>query len=217
MLLSSLTDTVSPLPPSSTIIEDLRRTGNPSALVAFFYFDPKDDAKRHLRALLSSILVQLCNKSNDCWGILSQFHTDHNEGSDVPSEDTLAGFLIHTLNLLQEVTVYLVVDALDECPNTSGTPSPREKVLRLVGSLIKARNSNLHICVTSGLEQDIRSVLEPLTTMPLLVTLHEESGHKKAIIDYINSFVQSDREMGDWGAADRYLVIESLSRRTGGM
>jgi hypothetical protein len=185
--------------------------------VVFFYFDPEDDTKRHLRALLSSILVQLCNKSNDCWGILSRLYADHNEGSEVPSEDALARYLTYMLSHLQEVTIYLVVDALDECPNTSGTPSPRERVLYLLGNLIKSRNPNLHICVTSGLEQDIRSVLEPLTAMPLLVTLHEESGHKNAIIDYINSFVQSDREMGNWGAEDRYLVLESLSRRTGGM
>jgi hypothetical protein len=135
----------------------------------------------------------------------------------VPSEDRLTEFLGYTLNLLREVTVYLIVDALDECPNTIGTPSPREKVLGLVRNLIESRNPNLHICVTSGLEQDIRSVLEPLTSAPLLVSLHEESGHKKDIINYINSFVRSDREMGDWGTEDRDLVIKSLSERTGGM
>lgn len=200
---------------SSTIVEHIKRTEN--TLLAFFYFDPKDDAKRHLRGLLSSILVQLCNKSNDCWGLLSQLHTKLHEGSEVPSEDTLAKFLIYTLNFLHEITVFIVVDALDECPDTIGTPSPREKVLGLVRNLIWSRNPNLHICVTSGLEQDIRGVLEPLTFAPLLVSLHEESGHKNDIINYINSFVHSDREMGDWAAEDRYLVIESLSRRTGGM
>jgi hypothetical protein len=185
--------------------------------LAFFYFDPKDDAKRHLRGLLSSILIQLCNKSNDCWSLLSQLYADHNEGSEVPSEDTLAEFLKYTLNLLREVTVYLVVDALDECLNTIGTPSPREKVLDLLRNLIKSQNPNLHICVTSGLEQDIRSVLEPLTSPPLLVSLHEESGHKKDIINYIHSFVHSDREMGNWGPEDRDLVVRSLSGRAGGM
>ena len=203
------------IPTSSTIIEDIRRSGD--SLLAFFYFDPRHDAKRHIRGLLSSILVQLCNKSYDCWGLLSQLHTELHEGSEVPSEETLAEFLIYTLNVLQEVPVCLVVDAIDECPNTIGTPSPREKVLDLVRNLIKLRKPNLHICVTSGLEQDIRSVLEPLTSASLIVSLHEESGHKKDIIDYINSFVHSDREMGDWAAEDRYLVIESLSRRTGGM
>lgn len=200
---------------SSTIIEDIRHAGN--SMLAFFYFDPRHDAKRHIRGLLSSILVQLCNKSYDCWGLLSQLHTELHEGSEVPSEDTLSEFLIYTLNVLQEVPVCLVVDALDECPNTIGTPSPREKVLDLVKNLINLRSRNLHICVTSGLEEDIRSVLEPLTSSSLLVSLHEESGHKKDIINYINSFVHSDREMGDWAAEDRYLIIESLSRRTGGM
>jgi len=196
----------------------LKRTERPdSSLVAFFYFDSKDAAKRHVRGLLSSILVQLCNKSEHCRSLLSQLYTERNDGSEVPSEDALADCLGRTLKHLEQTTVYLVMDALDECPNTTGIPSSREMVLRLVENLVKARYPNLHICVTSGLEQDIRNVLGPLTSAPLPVSLHEESGHREDIMRYVNSFVQSDPAMGDWSAEDRDVIIESLSRRAGGM
>jgi hypothetical protein len=41
-------------------------------------------------------------------------------------------------------------------------PSPRDEVLRLVKELVDLRLQELHICVTSRPEVDIRSVLEPL-------------------------------------------------------
>ena len=52
---------------SSVIIRDIKSMTNPdagSACVAYFYFDFKDTGKRDLRALLSSLLAQLCNQSN---------------------------------------------------------------------------------------------------------------------------------------------------------
>ena len=200
-------------PLSSTIIQDIKRTGE---LVAYFYFDSKDPARRHVRGLLSSILAQLCNKSNVCWGLLSQLYAEHNDGSGA-SEDELAGCLKRTLKRLGQTKVYLVLDALDECSNTIGTPSPREIVLDLVEDLANSPYSNLHICVTSSLEQDIRNVLESLTSPPFTVSLHEESAHREDIILYVNSFVNSDRTMRDWTAENKDLVINSLLRRAGGM
>lgn len=58
---------------SSVIIRDIKSMTNPdagSACVAYFYFDFKDTGKRDLRALLSSLLAQLCNQSNRCFDIL---------------------------------------------------------------------------------------------------------------------------------------------------
>ena len=50
---------------SSTIIEDIdsmRKAG--LASLAFFYFDFREDQKKTLRGLLSSLLVQLCRQSD---------------------------------------------------------------------------------------------------------------------------------------------------------
>jgi hypothetical protein len=111
--------------------------------------------------------------------------------------------------------IYLIVDALDECPNHSGMPTPREEVLNLLKNLVNMRLPNLHICVTSRPEIDIQSTLEPLTS--LRVSLHNQSGQKKDIIDYVNSVVYSDTKMGRWREEDRKLVVETLSERADGM
>jgi hypothetical protein len=55
-----------------------------------------------------------------------------------------------------QAPVYLILDALDECPNTSDTPTPREKVLRLVEDLVDLQLPNLRICLTSRPEVDIK-------------------------------------------------------------
>lgn len=53
------------------------------------------------------------------------------------------------------------MDAVEECPDSPGIPSPREKVLNLVEGMVDS-HPDLWICVTSRPEQDIRMVLEPL-------------------------------------------------------
>ena len=111
--------------------------------------------------------------------------------------------------------IYIIMDAIDECPNTFGVPSPRESVLDLVKELVKLSLPNLHMCVTSRPEMDIRCVLEPLTS--LRVSLHDETGQKKDIVEYVTSVVHSDTRMGKWREQDQNLIIETLSERADGM
>ena len=119
--------------------------------------------------------------------------------------------------LPDERPVYLIMDALDECSNISGIPSPRDQVLQLVKELINLHVSNLHICVTSRPEVDIRDVLFPLSSRR--VSLHDQSGQKKDIEDYVRSVVYSDSEpiMRRWRKEDKDLVIETLSEQADGM
>jgi hypothetical protein len=95
------------------------------------------------------------------------------------------------LTLPNQGPVYLILDALDECPNTSEIPSTRKRVLDLVKDLVGLRLPNLHICVTSRPEVDIRDVIEPLAFHQ--VSLHDESGQKEDIATYVQSVVYSTR------------------------
>ena len=121
------------------------------------------------------------------------------------------------LALSDEGHIYLVIDALDESSNTSGIPSPRERVLELVKELIELDFAHLRICVTSRPETDIRDVLAPLTS--LRVSLHDQSGQKKDIVEYVKSVVYSNSEpiMKRWRAEDKELVVDVLSERADGM
>ena len=120
------------------------------------------------------------------------------------------------LTLPGQGPIYIILDALDECPNTSGIPSARKQVLNLLKDLVILQLSDLHICVTSRPEIDIRVALEPLAFQPL--SLHDQSGQKKDIEDYIKSVVHADSDtaMRRWRKKDKELVVETLTERADG-
>ena len=183
--------------------------------MAYYYFDFRDTAKQNVRGLLSSLVVQLCAKSDLCYNILSSLYSKHDVGLRLPDDDALTQCLKDMLELPGQPPIYIIIDALDECPNSPGAPSPCELVLDLIEDLVELHFSNLRICVTSRPEVDIQEVLDPLVSHS--VSLHDEVGQQQDIIDYIVSAVQSDRKMRKWRAGDRKLVIDTLSRRADGM
>ena len=201
---------------SSAIIEDitaLQKSG--LASLAFFYFDFREDQKKDLRGLLSSLLVQLCEQSDVYSTILSNFYVAHRRGSQHASDSELLGCLKDMLKLQGQATVYIIIDALDECPITTGLFPHREKVLELLEELVNIRIPNLRICVTSRPEADIVPVLEPLAFRS--VSLHSESGQVQDIAEYIRFFIHTKREVRRWKATDKQLVIDVLTKKADGM
>ena len=201
---------------SSTIIEDIcamRKAG--LASLAFFYCDFRDDRKKELRGLLSSFLVQLYHQSDSYFDILSNFYSEHDKGSRPPSDDALIGCLKDLLMLPGLAPVYLIVDALDECPNQSVVRSPRAEVLTFIEELVKTQTLDLRICVTSRPELDIKDVLDPLIFRS--ISLHDESGQKKDIEDYIKSVINTRPKKGMWKEEHRELAINILMEKSNGM
>ena len=185
------------------------------ASLAFFYCDFKDDQKKDLRGLLSSLLAQLCHQSDAYYDIIFEFYSEHANGSRYPGDDALAECLKDLLKLSGQAPVYLIVDALDECPNTSAIPSPRIDVLNLIEELIKSKIPDLRVCVTSRPEVDIKDVLDTLASHTL--SLHDENGQKHDIEEYIKSVINTDPNNKRWKAEDKQLVIDVLIRKADGM
>ena len=185
------------------------------ASLAFFYCDFREDQKKNLRGLVSSLLVQLFQQSNSYCDILFEFYLKHAEGLRSPSDDALVGCLKDLLELPGLAPVYLIVDALDECPNTSAFPSPRYNVLNLIVELTNSRFPNLRICITSRPEVDIKDVLDPLIIRS--VSLHDESGQKGDIEEYIKSVINTNRKNKRWKAEDKQMVINVLTEKADGM
>jgi len=185
--------------------------------IAFFYFDFRDHDKQGIHSLLSSILIQFCDQSDKYSESLSTLFTSHGRGSRQPSEDALLECLKNMLKLPGQGSLYLIIDALDECPNSSGCPTPRELVLAVVQELVGLQLSHVRFCVTSRPEVDIRDVLGPGRLGIYDVPLHEQAGQNQDIVDYISHFIRSDPRARQWRAEDKQLVIETLSQNAGGM
>ena len=185
--------------------------------MAYFYFDFRDANKQGFRDLIPSLLTQLSTSSGRRCDILLDLYSAHDEGKKQPSDDILAKCLKHMLTLPDQRPTYLIIDALDESPNTLGIQSHRERVLQLLEELVELRLSNLHICVTSRPEIDIRDVIERLTSRR--VSLHGQTGQRQDIVEYVKSVVYSTKEpiMRGWSTEDKELVIKVLSERADGM
>ena len=185
------------------------------ASLAIFYYDFREDTKKHVSGLLSSLLFQLCGQSDSYYDILSTFYSTHLNSAQSPGDDKLAQCLMDLLKRPGERTVYLVIDALDECPSTFSLSSPREKLLSFLEDLVKAPLPNLRICVTSRPEVDIKTILEPLAFRS--VSLHDESGQKEDIMRYIEWIVNNNENMQNWNLEHKQLVIDVLTKKADGV
>ena len=184
--------------------------------MAYFYFYFRDVGKQTLHDLLPSLLIQLSARSDACCDILSQLRSTQDCGVWKPSDREMLECLTEMLSLEAQPPTYIILDALDECPVTSTVPpSPRDEVLEFVDELVALHLPNLHICVTSRPEHDIRVSLERLTKNP--VSLHDESGQQEDIINYVTSFVHSNERMQRWRDDDKNLVIKTISEKADGM
>ena len=184
------------------------------ASMAYYYFDFYDVKKQDRNGLLSSIIFQLSAQSNACYEILSRLYIDNTGGTETPTHSALLKCLKDMLRLPGQNQIFIIIDALDECPDFPERPSAREEVLGLMEELVDLKISSLHLCVASRPEMDIRMVLEPLEHFQ--ISLHDESGQKEDIIAYIKAVVDSDRRMRRWKKEDQNLVVNQLSQNADG-
>ncbi|EMD36623.1 hypothetical protein CERSUDRAFT_124368 [Gelatoporia subvermispora B] len=200
----------------SSIIEDIRRRCllDPRYILVYFYCDFRDPAKQDVHGLLLHQLIRIASCSNACLAMLSNLYSMHNQGSERPTDDRLIRCLKEMLQALADHPVYIIIDALDECPN-SGIPAPRKRMLTLAGDLITMHLPNLHICITSRPERDIAVVLKPLASQ--CIGIDAEDGQSRDIARYVCAAVESDSGYELWEGEEKALVIKELSAKANGM
>ena len=113
---------------------NLREAG--SASLAYLYCDFRDQHKRSRYNILLSVLSQLSAQSNLYSDVLSRISSAHGDGARKPNDGALTKSLKEMLSLTGQGPVYLIVDALDECPNNFGMPTSRGDVLDLIKDLV---------------------------------------------------------------------------------
>jgi hypothetical protein len=184
------------------------------ATLAFFYFDFRDEEKQNVRNAVTSLLIQLSAYSKPCCDIVHRLYLTHGKGTQQPSNSTLIDRLKEVLTVAAQQPIFVVMDALDECPDL-GMPTPREAVLDLLKDLVRLQLPNLHIGVTSRPEVDIQTMLKPLAVNA--ISLHEDTGQKSVIANYVSAVMSSDVRMRKWQPEDKKLIVEELSERADGM
>ncbi|KAM3479755.1 hypothetical protein MY8738_005313 [Beauveria namnaoensis] len=201
---------------ASTVIEHLKGEceKDPGQILAYFYFEFNDTNKQSPRNCLSSVISQLCSQSKVFPAQLKDLYERCGSLHGPPS----VGDLISTLSAfaaLEKVEhIYIIMDALDECPRT-GHEDQRAELLEAVKAIQHISPSKIHFLVTSRQELDIEeSITTHLTVAAYSI---QDSGVTADIGEYINSQLASDRRLNSWSEDIKKEIESVLTRRAGGM
>jgi hypothetical protein len=110
--------------------------------------------------MLGSLVKQLCCRRPNTPQPVNDL-SQYKERGQYPDMRTLEATLAATINGFSEV--YIVIDALDECPYESGE---RKRLLDCLRRIHMATSENLHLLCTSRREPDIEAMLKPLLSPP---------------------------------------------------
>ncbi|KAJ5631612.1 NACHT nucleoside triphosphatase [Penicillium longicatenatum] len=157
--------------------------------IAYFYFSFTDETKQDDKGLLRALLLQLSVQFQDGEAELDHFR----KLSKISTPSTEA--LLQTLRrfLKQFRDIYILVDALDECPRGHG----RKDVLRVIQEIRDWNLPGVHFLVTSRDLLDIREALDPTYQEHISI---KNSGILEDISDFVSYQLENDKKLKKWGA-----------------
>jgi len=197
---------------SSTIIEATREIciTTRNRVLAYFYFDFQRPDEHDTECLLGSVLRQTCANEAAIPKPAEAMYDKHKMAGHKPSSQELETTFMDVVKSLNK-DVYVIIDALDEAPESNGK---RSRVLKLLGRLAGSSFSNLHILVTSRNELDIRSKIGPLS--------HDGISIGDSVVDadirkYVSSSIAEDDRMGKLAPDIKDLILSKLAEGAKGM
>ncbi|CZR42829.1 uncharacterized protein FPRO_10132 [Fusarium proliferatum ET1] len=165
---------------SSSVIKYLKDQyeQDPETALAYFFFSFGNIEQQKVSVMLSSLVRQLCASRPDTPQPVKRFEEYMAKG-ERPDIETLEAALICAVSGFS--AVFIVVDALDECPVLDGE---RPKLLNCLRRIIASMSDNLHIFCTSRAEPDIHMAIDKLL-----------DARSKTAIDLTENQVGLDRDM----------------------
>jgi hypothetical protein len=170
---------------SSTVIEDMKRPSDNSAVpLLYFYFDFRDPEKQLFVGIVRCFIWQLSYQSAIAQHSLKKLYEDCKGGAEQPTLDQLVSTLQDAL--LLSGRVHIVLDAMDEC-------STRPDLLAWI-SMVQLEMPEVSLLATSRAEPEIKIKMDPLSA-----ALSLENGFaEEDIAKYIEHTVRSKGSFGRW-------------------
>lgn len=152
-----------------------------------------------MEAMARSLIRQL-SRSPLTAGVKNLWDTHGRKGS----EPGFAAISDALQSLLSSISgeIYLVLDALDECPQ-DGETKERKIVLSLLNDLFKRQSSKIHILVTSRPLNDIEKGLPSFTRIDLQEQLAKD-------VETFATLAVTQGDLEEWGADIHKLILDEL-------
>lgn len=194
----------------STAIEDIRsywlessQDDGPRIGHAIFYFSFSDQRKQTYRNLQISLVAQLGWKEPALSMLQDAFERPNGR---LPDQREMQTILQTCLSSYDDVFVHL--DALDECPDSS-----REELLSRLQALHR-QAPNVRIVATSRDLPDIRQLMGELDAASIAIA---DQMIKSDIQQHVRTQISRNRKLSRLDVATRDLISDTLTRKADGM
>lgn len=200
---------------SSTVIDHVQRHCNnePNTAVVYWYFTFTDTEKQKVSNFLCSVIADICSNCRDTPIALQEAYDQANYGQQQPTIESI-------MTMLKDVVVgfehiYLIVDALDECPKSVGE---RGKLLDTIHEIYGWEMGSIHILATSRREVDIEESFSRLDSdIGCYASVGVQGAHvEQDIIKYIGHRLEH-RDYQKWKSALKRDVEIKLASQADGM
>lgn len=156
--------------------------------------------------MLASLLKQICSQLHKDLLFTEHFRGYKKRGERIDTQTLEEMLLASTASFSN---VYIVIDALDECPLLNGH---RESLLKSLGRILTKTPLNLHIFLTSRKEQDIDKNLRAFSYPSSLIEidlLARQETLNRDICQYIELRLASV-DFNSWPESVKEEVKQSL-------
>ncbi|QMW44579.1 hypothetical protein G4B11_007999 [Aspergillus flavus] len=142
----------------STIIQDIEKhcSNDLSSIFSYWYFQFSRDETQNVKNMTRSIIRQLVPE--ELPGSLVSLWEEHDRQNREPDQDKLSTVLRDVINNHTGDRLFLVFDALDECPDNE--VHERDLLFQVLKGLIDEHGEKIHLLATSRYEENIRCHLE---------------------------------------------------------
>lgn len=182
----------------------------PNLAITYFYFDFNEPGKQNATNFISTLISQLCNHLAELPQELTELYKAYNSGRQIAALHTLKLALFAVAKKLD--TVFIVADALDECPNDGNL---RKELLELMNEMCAQSPSNIHLLVTSRSEPDISELLLSLSTTRAIPIQGPQI--ESDIKLYICSEISTDSKLKKFPSKEKERIEKNLVARANGM
>jgi hypothetical protein len=173
--------------------------------VAYIYCNYKTQAGQNTTILLAAILKQLVRARRSIPEPVSRLHEHHSSRGTRPSPGEIFSTLQSILKSYS--SVYLVIDALDECLDTDGT---RGRLPAKIRALQGEATTDLRLMVTSRFIPEIEEKFKGELKLEVRARDEDVKQFVAGQMDLLPEFVQSDEKL-------RILVQDTITQAVAGM
>ena len=175
----------------------------------YYFFDFKDPAKQDVESLLKSLLIQSVGSMKlipkPVLDIYQRHCLGNPEQPTAPTINELVETLIYVLAQLP--TVFIVVDALDECKQIT-------VLLKTLCGIVQQSEPNCRILLTSRAETAIQRGLEEQSIKGLEI---QNATVDRDVALYVRAVLETDERLRSYRQTVKDLIVETLTNGAKGM